>query len=425
MNSGNWWSGMERLEERRLLAGNVTAEVIRGTLWIRGDGAANDLRVGYLQSPPLQVEGINTTINGKSDPFVPDGFSAIRIVLGDGDDRLEMNFIEVLGDVLVRAGKGDDTIFATTVNARQFILDTREGRDSVIVKATGSSQGGGTLSVNTGSSDDFVFLEELYQKKVIVDTEQGNNKVLVRDVRNARPVLKSTGGDQISSQDFVRDYDFNKGTQGWRAGFADYFAGRESEHQLTSGWVQDPYQGVGKRFLLKGKNITDDLFMFLTRKVGGLKPNTDYLAMFDIVFDSNAEHDCAGIGGAPGESVYLKAGATKTTPRVRTDEEGVQRLNVDHGQQGTGGSAATVLGNISNGLECGTNLPPNGYYRTERTGMHRTLVRTDGKGRLHVIVGTDSGYEGTTALYYEKIKVELVEALGKARGFEERYVPVI
>ena len=63
--------------------------------------------------------------------------------------------------------------------------------------------------------------------------------------------------------------------------------------------------------------------------------------------------------------------------------------------------------------------------------MHRWLVRTDAKGRLHLIVGTDSGFEGTTRLYYEKIKVELVEALGagetlgQPRGFEQRYVPVI
>jgi len=425
------WLGMERLEERALMAGNVTAEVVRGRLLIRGDGAANDLRVGYLQFPPLLVEGINTTINGKSDPFLPDRpFSSIRISLGDGDDRLEMNFIEVLGDVAVGGGRGDDTILATTINARRFKIDTSDGRDSVIVKATGSSRGAGKIGVNTGSGDDFVFMEELYQRKVTVDTEDGSDKVLVRDVRHADPVFKGSD-DRINAKTIVRDYDFKEGAQGWRANFADFFAGREAEHELDSGIVADPYQGDTTRFLLNGKNMTDDLFMFLTRTMGskeGLKPNTDYLAMFDIVFDSNAESGCAGIGGAPGEAVHLKAGASTVRPRVSPDEEGVQRLNVDHGQQDSSGRAATELGNIANGLDCGTNLPPNGYRSTERSGMHRALVRTDAKGRLHLIVGTDSGFEGTTRLYYEKIKVELVEALGaadKARGFEERYVPVI
>ncbi|MDP1564577.1 MAG: hypothetical protein Q8M16_24615 [Pirellulaceae bacterium] len=41
-------------------------------------------------------------------------------------------------------------------------------------------------------------------------------------------------------------------------------------------------------------------------------------------------------------------------------------------------------------------------------GMNRSeLISTTGKSRLWLLVGTDSGYEGLTRLYYQEIKVTL------------------
>jgi hypothetical protein len=39
------------------------------------------------------------------------------------------------------------------------------------------------------------------------------------------------------------------------------------------------------------------------------------------------------------------------------------------------------------------------------------LVRTDGQGQLWLLVGTDSGFEGPTALYYQRIDATLIPVI--------------
>jgi hypothetical protein len=44
-----------------------------------------------------------------------------------------------------------------------------------------------------------------------------------------------------------------------------------------------------------------------------------------------------------------------------------------------------------------------------KTHVHTARLKTDAQGNLWVIVGTDSGFEGTTAVYFQSINVRLVE----------------
>ena len=68
-----------------------------------------------------------------------------------------------------------------------------------------------------------------------------------------------------------------------------------------------------------------------------------------LTFLSNAGVDCAGVGGAPGESVYLKFGYGDKEPK----QEGYY-LNLDKGQQAESGSHAKVIGNVAaQGADCG------------------------------------------------------------------------
>jgi hypothetical protein len=102
-------------------------------------------------------------------------------------------------------------------------------------------------------------------------------------------------------------------------------------------------------------NHSDDLFMFLKRRLGtddGVVPGQEYRVMFTTVFASNAPSGALGIGGSPGESVYLKAGASMVEPEVYLDSEtGYYLMNVDKGSGNSGnGTAASVIGDIANGL---------------------------------------------------------------------------
>jgi len=203
-----------------------------------------------------------------------------------------------------------------------------------------------------------------------------------------------------------RTFTFEAGNEEWRGAFADYPTGREQDFGLAFERRALPAEAgsPGSGLYLAGDNRSDDLFMFLTREVTGLRPQASYALTFELVLASNAGSGCAGIGGAPGESVFLKVGASRTEPRVIPGADGLLRLDVDKGEQASGGANAQVIGNIANGLpQC-----PGPFRQITRTNVGAPfLISTDERGALWLLVGTDSGFEGTTTLYYDSIRVLL------------------
>jgi hypothetical protein len=167
----------------------------------------------------------------------------------------------------------------------------------------------------------------------------------------------------------------------------------------------------GTGFMITGHNRSDDLFMFLTKKLtrlDGVKADQEYLATFRIVFASNAGNNCGGIGGSPGDSVMLKAGATGAEPRVIVTQEGIAghyRLTADKGNQSTDGRDATNVSTIANGTANCYDAAP--YVSLDRTRLHKSVVTASSDGEIWLLVGTDSGFEGKTTLYYQAIEVVL------------------
>jgi hypothetical protein len=72
------------------------------------------------------------------------------------------------------------------------------------------------------------------------------------------------------------------------------------------------------------------------------------------------------------------------------------------------GTAASVVGNIVNGLsadEIDMGNPP--YVSLKRQHEHEYTVTASPDGELWLLVGTDSGFEGLTGIYYQRIVVTL------------------
>lgn len=197
------------------------------------------------------------------------------------------------------------------------------------------------------------------------------------------------------------NYDFTAGAQGWTAGFSDYPADNSAIYQLESGVRVLPGEAAKKGFYLSGMNRSDDLFMFIKNQFSGLEPSTKYYARVRLNFLSNAGVGCAGIGGAPGESVYLKFGYGDKEPK----QEGYY-LNLDKGQQSQSGTHAKVIGDVAaTGAECdGSKF---GEKTVQTNTSQRIPVYSDAQGKVWVFVGTDSGYEGLTSLYYKSIEIAL------------------
>ncbi|EGM77198.1 hypothetical protein Rhein_2735 [Rheinheimera sp. A13L] len=205
----------------------------------------------------------------------------------------------------------------------------------------------------------------------------------------------------ISAKDKAYNFNFNSGAQGWTAGFSDYPADNAAIYQLESGIRTLPGETSANGFYLSGMNRSDDLFMFLKNQFSGLEPSTKYYARVRLSFLSNAGVDCAGVGGAPGESVYLKFGYGDKEPK----QEGYY-LNLDKGQQSQSGSHAKVIGNVAaQGAACDGSAFAEKTVQT--TTSQRIPLYSDGQGKVWVFVGTDSGFEGLTSLYYKSIEIAL------------------
>jgi hypothetical protein len=118
-----------------------------------------------------------------------------------------------------------------------------------------------------------------------------------------------------------------------------------------------------------------------------------------------------GIGGSPGDSVFLKAGASAIEPARIIDSAGWYRMNIDKGNQASGVTDAVILGTIAKPDDGTSN-----YALIQRDDAASPMyVWSDASGQLWLIVGTDSGFEGTTSIFYTRISVELVPVLSPLR----------
>jgi peptidyl-prolyl cis-trans isomerase A (cyclophilin A) len=196
----------------------------------------------------------------------------------------------------------------------------------------------------------------------------------------------------------LREFDFSSGDQGFVSGFADLPASYDPAlYNLVADHRNLPAElGGGKGLFISGANRSDDLWMFWKKKLTGLQPNTEYQVVLDVEMASNVVAGMIGVGGAPGESVYVKAGVSQAEPLVAEDAQGQLHLTVDKGNQSTSGSAAAVLGNVAK-----ENDDSEQYALVHRNNRSvQQSATTSADGSLWIFFGTDSGFEGATSLYY-------------------------
>jgi hypothetical protein len=196
---------------------------------------------------------------------------------------------------------------------------------------------------------------------------------------------------------------FNTSVDGWVGDFADYPESDSIAYELIVKHDTIPtgtsVNSTAKGMLVSGKNSSDDLFMFLKKKISGLQPNRTYSVLFNIKVASNAPTGAVGIGGAPGESVYLKVGATLLEPKKQLDA-GMYRMNIDKGNQDEEGSDMINIGHV------GVAATTTKYtVITRNNSTNNFTITTDESGEVWLIIGSDSGFEGTTTLYYTQIDV--------------------
>lgn len=210
---------------------------------------------------------------------------------------------------------------------------------------------------------------------------------------------------------FSLSFNFTENDMGWTGDFADYPKNDSVFYELIFKHDTLPANlnptGNRKALMLSGKNHSDDLFMFIKRKISGLKPNTRYDILFNIQLASNAPTEAVGIGGAPGESVFLKAGMTTIEPIKVLDEDEYYRMNIDKGNQSARGDDMMVLGHIG----VARNTTNYTLIFRNNSSANPFSFETDATGDAWIIIGTDSGFEGKTTLFYVSVDILFNERL--------------
>jgi hypothetical protein len=200
------------------------------------------------------------------------------------------------------------------------------------------------------------------------------------------------------------EFDFAHSDHGFVAGFADYPQdGDPSLYQFTASWQARPANlGGASALFISGVNRSDDLFMFWKKRIAGLPPSTPVMLTMEVQLASKYAEGLLGIGGPPGEGVTVKAGAVPFEPQAVVDRrDRWLRMNLDKGNQSVGGRDMIVIGNVAKPEDGNKNYVL--LLRHQHGQPH--AVTTAGDGSLWLIFGTDSGFEGQTALYYPKLTV--------------------
>lgn len=216
------------------------------------------------------------------------------------------------------------------------------------------------------------------------------------------------GAEELYSLQLV--WSFDRRMQGFQAVLAD----------LPADWDQETYQFDYRReelpvplsgfqgLRLTSHNSSDDIAMLVKTPVQGLIPDTVYRVELDVEIGTSVPTGCSGVGGSPGDSVYVKLGASTEEPLAEAAaEDGWLRLNIDYGVQSQQGVNARVAGTLANSQDCGGG--PNGVWelKTLTTQGQPLLISTDADGRLWVFAGTDSAFEGFTQYYITTLRARL------------------
>ncbi len=195
------------LEERRLLAGNVTV-VEDGHLYIRGDQADNQFEV-VVEDGQLRINGLDGTTINRKDSFVVSGATVtesgvsfeggLRAHLGPGHDNFSVNDAVFESSSIIYGGSGDDTI---DVVDSQFLdrtlIQTFDGSDNVSV--SGSRFEGDFYAITLEGQDTVSSIDSAFEALSIVAT--GNHSDTIHSegshyMGEVNLLLGQNGGDKV------------------------------------------------------------------------------------------------------------------------------------------------------------------------------------------------------------------------------------
>lgn len=219
----------------------------------------------------------------------------------------------------------------------------------------------------------------------------------------------------VSGQTYT--YDFSVSDNQFEGGVSDFnpMQSEQINFIFKNQFFQPPLDTARLAQYMSGTNPSDDLFMFMKKKISGLQPNTTYHVTFVVEFASKVPTNAFGVGGPPGEGVTMKAGLTLIEPDTMIIMKGgpYVAMNIDKGNQSQPGADMDTIGHV--GVNDTTTV---WAMKTNHNIDHPFTFTTDNMGTGWLIIGTDSGFESTTSLFYSSLTVDFTISTGTADGLQ-------
>ncbi len=218
----------------------------------------------------------------------------------------------------------------------------------------------------------------------------------------------SCGDDTGGSFSQRLPFDFSQSSQGWDADFAGLTDNQVDSAGLVLEWRPLPENTDSTRngLFASGVNLNDDLFMFYKQDFLGLRPSQEVRVSYQIELVTNTPMNCPEIDGRmPGESVFVKAGASTVEPRGVVQQDGILSMNIDIGDDpDSGGLNGEVLGNITNSIDCDEQDADTYVFKGFDTTVEGgTIVTADENGRIWAFFGIDSDFKGDSSVYFSVV----------------------
>ncbi len=179
-------SRIETLEDRLVLAGQVTSLYSNGALTITGSGAVDNLVLTFTATNTVTISGLTTISGAGAGPFVVTG--DLSVSMGNGNDTVSIvggGFSLDSGNVAIDLGSADDTLttsgnFSFTGNVS---ITGGTGVDSITVGAAASAISIFDLNIDAGTD--------------LTATNQA--KTIVLNSVTAHNVTLATGGTGVQA----------------------------------------------------------------------------------------------------------------------------------------------------------------------------------------------------------------------------------
>ncbi len=203
------------LEPKRLLAGNVNANVQGEHIYVRGDQLDNEIRI-YANEGKIRIQGLNgTTVNRinavtvnnstvvtSNDRIGSEFAGGLRVHMGPGNDVIAVDGIRLHDLSIIYGGTGNDQVTVSSTDVFDTaVVQTFSGNDRVAITNTQVTD---TLFALTLDGEDSLILEDSTTLgSVILATGNGNDYLKLASNRHQgspQIVLTQDGDDTVEIQ---------------------------------------------------------------------------------------------------------------------------------------------------------------------------------------------------------------------------------